>query len=81
MFLMFKLDDKLGNFQVLLRFSSNVPDEGLFRCNEMSLHDTNRNSENDILMLLPIKVVMMSYCESLPLPLPQNKTFFFPKKN
>ena len=35
----------------------------------MFLYDINRNATSDLLVLLPIKVVRMSYCESLPLPL------------
>lgn len=41
----------------------------LFLGNKTFLYDINRNAESDPLVLQPIKVVRMSYCESQPLPL------------
>lgn len=38
-----------------------------FTGNKMSLYDINCNAENDILVLLHITIVVVSYCESLPL--------------
>lgn len=69
---LYKLQLQMFFLTLRYRFSGSRQNEGsqciaCFTGNKMSLYDRNCNAENDILVLLPITIIMVSYCESLPL--------------